>query len=142
MKTSTQKMAKNPLDLNAPYFCGMTPNQILEIVMLGTENTYNWATYDKKELSIASKVQQPHVFNDFQKGRFVVVSIPFFIKEGEYSIIRFDFRIYDDGYVLFENGGGCHIRHSNPLTVAALVAKHLVPRKGSNKTSLETLTIE
>lgn len=129
------KKAHTPLDPNVPYMFGLTPAHIKEIVMLATEKSIEWAEYDVRVLGLGVQRDRPGIWNNNSSKSYIVVTIPLRTKDGEYTDLGFSFRIYEDGELLFDNGGSVQMRTDNGLKIYKILLDHFqyAPEKTRKK---------
>jgi len=136
-------MKKKDKFKNEPYFKGLTPNDVLRIAMLATEDDVNWKKYDITLIEIGAykTAKKLSPYNDFRTAgmEYVQLSIPLKAKE---PWTGYEFRIYEDGGVSFQNLGGIRFPITNPLQVYKMLLANGEFEVGDDEPHLGKLTLK
>lgn len=116
-------------DAQKPYWLGISIQQFFDIIKLATNHYYDWEQYDSTQITFQAFKQSPNFYNRNEAREYIQANIPLpkaNRKTGKYTGeygVGFECKLYDDGYFIFDNGSGCHIRHANSVEVYRLIVK-------------------
>jgi len=108
-------------DRNKPFFKGLTPYNILDMVRLAIPY-WDWDKYDKGLITLSIMKREPNPYG--RGGEFVLVTLPLPNKDYTDYLYGFEIKIWDDGLFCYENGNGCAIDYQNPLKIYEMILKH------------------
>ncbi len=80
--------------------------------------------YDRKKIMIEGLESKGTPHNMFQGGKHILIRVPLDTSIEGYSP-SFEIKIYEDGFVSYENGNGCMMRYPNFYEVAEIVNERI-----------------
>lgn len=103
------------------YYFGLTFGDIRQIIKLVTEGVIDIESenYDITKITLSVYDSNPSPYNDFAKGEYICASIP--LKTEGDNLFSFDIKIWDDGFVAFDNGNGIMMRYPNAPKVYDII---------------------
>lgn len=117
------KESYESLDDNEIYEFNLKMKDIREIIMLVMETDFDMSTYDKKQIEISFNESQKSIYGE--GGKYIFVNIPMANKDGKYNKYGFELKIWEDGFVSYENGNGIMMKFDNALEVYKILIKNI-----------------
>jgi len=131
-KTKEQQEENNAEDI---YMFNMRMKDIREVIRLVVAESINIDAedYDMKKIMIHGYKGEPNPYNDFCDKKYIQINVPLETpKDANYSP-RFEIKIFEDGFVSYENGNGCMLKYPNFFEVARIVNERINTQKDTNE---------
>jgi hypothetical protein len=120
-------------DPDKDFFRGLTIRDIVSIAELATAHDFDWKTLNKANLTFAVYKSKANPYNDFTAMQYALMNIPLSNNPpGKYSH-GFEFKIFEDGYISYENGSDVKMRIYNPIECYKIIEQKMKVKKIKSK---------